>query len=323
MSHVGWLFIYTCIVTLVVEPHGLPVQATAVSGARPACHPDQPLHVVTIASHAQAYVCTALCSAALNNLTTHVFGWGTTRKQWGVYSKMVAKARMLRDVVHRLPPGEWMMWNDGTDAFFNRDKVAIMTAFCAMNRTLVFSAERFCWPCPPGVWPGSPTPYRYLNSGGFLGRVADVKRFLDAVFQRPVYKWTEGGDQGESQRVFLAHGPDWGVHLDHRQQIWQTMFKARPDFCRQGLQNCVTGSEAAVYHFNGASKRDVPSFLPRLWWYQAKCPTGALVLLGGQQQPLKGLCPHPQPWRHEKWSDPLARPHKVHPPRGRVGVWHP
>ena len=273
--------------------HGIAPRpmAPVVPAQTTGCDTQQPLHVVTTISHAFGDVCAVLGSAAHHNLTMKVFGWGSGPKQWGSSNKGTAKLMVLRKALDSLPPDDLMLGMDGSDIFFNKGKEGILAAYCALNHSLVFSSEKFCWPCPPGEWPASPSPYRHLNAGGFLGRVRDVQRFIGAIFEQPTSRlWMIGADQGEAQRVFLERHGEWDLGLDYNQTIWQSMFKAQGDFCGPGLTNCLTGAQAAAYHFNGWSKRDAPQFLRRLGWYHRGCPMDAPLYVNGELRTLGSIC---------------------------------
>jgi hypothetical protein len=64
-------------------------------------------------------------------------------------------------------------------------------------------AERWCWPAEnqhlETLFPPSPTPYRFLNSGGYVGRAMDVVEALTSANAS-----NTDDDQGCLQRLFLA-----------------------------------------------------------------------------------------------------------------------
>ena len=64
-----------------------------------------------------------------------------------------------------------ILFTDSYDVLFNGTSEEIVDRFRKMESPIVFSAEKTCWPDVElkEQYPKSPTDYRYLNSGGFIG----------------------------------------------------------------------------------------------------------------------------------------------------------
>jgi len=140
-------------------------------------------------------------SCALNNLQLVVLVSGKD------FNSNRIKDELLEDYLSETDDGEIVLFTDGNDAVviaqedeilgkFNKmnsdlnDAVVIaqedeiLGKFNKMNSDLVFSAEMTCWPDltlaeqHPHI---SSSPYKYLNSGGFIGKVGYIKQLLKDV----------------------------------------------------------------------------------------------------------------------------------------------
>lgn len=117
---------------------------------------------------------------------------------------------------------------------------------------VLFSAELFCWPDPSiaDQYPLSPTPFRYLNSGGFIGTVKKLRRILDSA----TIKDTDD-DQLFYTKAFLSKKYD--IQLDVQCSIFQTLNGAE-NFVRiddnSRLLNTVTNTRPLILHGNGSNK---------------------------------------------------------------------
>ena len=71
-----------------------------------------------------------------------------------------------------------VMFTDSYDVVFNSPPSDILDRFRKFKKGIVFSAEKSCWPDPERAedYPESPTDYKYLNSGGFIG-------YADKIFE--------------------------------------------------------------------------------------------------------------------------------------------
>lgn len=113
-------------------------------------------------------------SCALNNLQLVVLVSG------GDFSTNRIKDELLQDYLEEVNNDEIIIFSDGNDAVFMASEAEILTKFNQTNSSLVFSAETECWPdvtlgdkCPQVSG-----PYKYLNSGGFIGRAGLIKELL-------------------------------------------------------------------------------------------------------------------------------------------------
>ena len=157
--------------------------------------------------------------------------------------------------------------------------------------TVVFNAERWCYPdvmvvenhprpgvnaswyCPDASkhgWeipsdaspypapPHSRSPWAFLNSGGFIGRVGAMKRMLEKPAPLIVGAF---GDQGWYQHMYLKHHAEGWMTVDSNCEIFQTSMWFTPDYAAINVEECgvelesVEQSDAAYWaagHAEGA-----------------------------------------------------------------------
>jgi hypothetical protein len=151
----------------------------------------------------------------------------------------------------------------------------------ASGPSVVFNAERGLFPRPElaHAFSDNGLPWRYLNSGFFIGPPAQILALLEAMwlddiaddYRSPDQLHGGGGrmihpnDQGWYQLMYAAQVVP--MDLDSRGEIAQCLSACTLDeFDLSGprIRNLVTGTEPLVWHFNGGSKNDLmPVFLQK------------------------------------------------------------
>ncbi len=73
-----------------------------------------------------------------------------------------------------------VMFTDSYDVILLQNPQEIIRKFREFERTIVFSAEKTCWPDQSLVdeYPQSETEYRFLNSGGFIGYANEIYELI-------------------------------------------------------------------------------------------------------------------------------------------------
>lgn len=168
---------------------------------------------------------------------------GTTMQGPGGGQKIVD----LKSYIERnkLPDNDVILFTDAYDVFYSRDLKSILGRFLGYKKEIVFSAETSLWPDTSLRFPPTHTPYRYLNSGTFIGRVGEIKRML----QEPIEKHED--DQLYLQKQFLIGKYD--VALDVECYIFCTHEPAA--IIKDGMiYNPITGCYSCIYHGNGGEK---------------------------------------------------------------------
>ena len=96
------------------------------------------------------------------------------------YTSHRCKDFALMEYLKTLHDDELVLFTDGYDTIFLGNEEEIFIKFQQSSYDILFSAEMICWPdnALADRYPKVNTPYRYLNSGGFLGKVKALKKCL-------------------------------------------------------------------------------------------------------------------------------------------------
>mmetsp|Transcript_67345 Transcript_67345/g.161470 ORF Transcript_67345/g.161470 Transcript_67345/m.161470 type:complete len:442 (-) Transcript_67345:88-1413(-) len=176
-------------------------------------------------------------------------GWGSTNK--------AAKINSFVDAVHdeSKRPSDVVIFTDALDVMVVGNSTEIVEKFLVLEAekhvSIFFNAEERCFPddcCrPEGGYPPSPTRWRYLNSGVFIGRVWALRRMLKS------YVGYTPHDQEWYQRFFL--GARDLVGLDTECLLLCAVDGALPSDANGSpgarLLNLETNTVPAVLHFKG------------------------------------------------------------------------
>lgn len=169
-----------------------------------------------------------------------------------------------------------VLFVDGYDAVVAGTAAQIVGRYEAAvggRRAVLFNAETHCWPCnftelnsypepPPGL--GPTWPYRYLNSGAYLGPAGLLRDLIAANldFSDPSFVKTD------DQHFFhtLLWGNPAAIQLDYRCQLFTAAFTRADDLvCTpRGWLNNQTQTYPLVVHHNGHPKPKLERMLASL-----------------------------------------------------------
>lgn len=159
---------------------------------------------------------------------------------------------------------------DAFDVVFTAhpDEVAARVKY---GDAVVFNAEKGLFPRADleHAFPECGTPWRYLNSGVFVGKPARILALLEAMNLDDISddhkstddlhggpgRWVNPNDQGWFQYAYAAQPVT--MRLDSQCNVLQTLSGCSLDeFDLSGaaIKNAVTGTQPLVWHFNGNSK---------------------------------------------------------------------
>ena len=189
------------------------------------------------------------------------------------------KDDLLKDYLAGLDEEEIVMFSDGYDTLLLAGEEEILEKFYQAETDLLVSAETNCFPekSLASDYPACETPYRYLNCGGFIGRVRAIREFLslEATGQDDRHAWS---NQYVWTLRYLRH--THLIKLDVRCEIFCTFYTVitlypSPDDAkrdrktysriysewfyrnfsiREGrIYNKMTGTWPCNAHFNGVS----------------------------------------------------------------------
>lgn len=161
------------------------------------------------------------------------------------------KVNLLKEYVKELPDRDVILFCDAYDVFFTDDVDEVIYRYLEMGKDVIFGAERVCWPDDKlsndmivlnRKLTSFETPYEYLNSGLFIGKVKELKKILGPDID------DGDDDQLYYQKQYLTESYD--IVLDQDSYIFQTH---EPVVFRRKTQmyNPLTRCYNCVYHGNG------------------------------------------------------------------------
>jgi hypothetical protein len=193
-------------------------------------------------------------SAKLHGLTVENLGIPSASPiTW--YDKINTVRNKLKD----LPDEDILCFADAYDVIINADANTIIQSYLSCNSPIVFGAEIMCFPdsSPERIakFPASKTPFRFLNSGIFIGTVKYLKTMYDIGFAKYDMSLVQKGtDQLFYQNCFLDTkdliGLDYTnkfvVNMDHVPWTTLEIESGRIHFTPSKTTPCFV-------HFNGMS----------------------------------------------------------------------
>jgi len=186
----------------------------------------------------------------LNNLGKGVkWEGGTMEGQGGGH-----KINLVREFIQDKADHDVILFLDGYDTFLTDYTDEIISRYIEFSHNIVFSSERFCWPDErhgselKALNTDQSTPYQYLNSGMYIGRVDELKK----LFAEPIENYED--DQLYVQKQLLKGECDIVCDVEgymfttHEPQISKTNGQ---------LYNPVTNCYSCAYHGNGGDDAKV------------------------------------------------------------------
>lgn len=205
------------------------------------------LHVCTVANYEHPFLKHFLDSCNRYSIPLDLLGWGK-----GYYSHGWA-LQLIDHYVQTLPDEDLVLVVDAFDVFFLAGQEEIVRRFEELGVSFLISAERGCGPDPQlaSFYPPSPTPYRFVNSGTYMGYVKEMKKILKRM-PHPICPYEN--DQRCFTLDFLAHPEDY--FLDRHSQFAQTLWgEQREGFFLDPVAmkctNQITGRAPCIIHGNG------------------------------------------------------------------------
>ena len=186
----------------------------------------------------------------LNNLGKGIkWEGGTMEGQGGGH-----KINLVREFIQDKKDHDVILFLDGYDTFLTDYTDEIISRYIEFSHSIVFSSERFCWPDErygsklKALNSDQSTPYQYLNSGMYIGRVDELKK----LFAAPIKNHDD--DQLYIQEQYLKGKCD--LVCDVEGYIFNTH---EPQISKRNgqLYNPVTQCYSCAYHGNGGEDAKV------------------------------------------------------------------
>lgn len=165
----------------------------------------------------------------------------------------------------------YVMIADAFDVLFLAHPDEVLRRFLAMNHPLLLNADKRLWPRshPSDMQRKeyydslSTSPFRYLNSGCYVGETQFVVEFLQAARDAPAHPRRPHDDQGKIHKEFYERG----ARLDCRCEVFQVLNRVRDhEIERPGeldLHDLVFDTWPIVVHANKRGRTNVFAELKR------------------------------------------------------------
>jgi hypothetical protein len=166
------------------------------------------------------------------------------------------KVEIVKEYLKGLPDDDLVLFMDGYDTVLADHPDVVVERFLGFNVDILFSAEESCWPLVEdklfmSKWKDEGTPYKYLNSGVYMGRAKAISDFLEMESTDSL-----GDDQLYMQTRFLTATTSefpYKVALDSEAYIFQS-HDPQVQVVNGQLWNPRTHCCGCIYHGNGGSE---------------------------------------------------------------------
>ncbi len=230
-------------------------QGSETEKSLPICEPGETLSAFTVATHRCPELQRLLDSGRRYGVAIQPLGLGSPWRggEMAAGAGGGQKINLLRPALRALPAQRPVLFVDGYDTLISGHVADILSAWeREAEKAPLFAAEVYCWPDADraGEYPQTDTPYRFLNSGAFIGRAGALLRIIEADI----------ADHEDDQRYYTERflSDEYGIRLDAGCGLFQCVHGAQEDLCpdegRGMLYNRRTESWPAVIHANGPSK---------------------------------------------------------------------
>jgi len=174
------------------------------------------------------------------------------------------KINLVKEYLKDKRDSDVFLFLDGYDTFLTDRTDEIISRYIEFSEDIVFSSERFCWP-DEGLASdlraanvNQNTPYQYLNSGMYIGRVGALKE----LFKKPIKNFED--DQLYVQKEYLTG--KHSIACDVESYIFSCH---EPEVVKKGHQiyNPITQCYSCAYHGNGgeSAKKKLESLYQRFY----------------------------------------------------------
>ena len=207
---------------------------------------DFDIHVCTVATDEEkAYKLKSIPN--LINLGEGVVWEGGDMKSQGGGQKI----NLVKEYIKDKKDSDVLLFLDGYDTFLFDSISEISYRYLEFNSEIVMSSERICWPVEllsenlKALNEDQSTPYQYLNSGMYIGRIGRLRELFNAPIKN------SDDDQLYVQSQYIQN-PE-GIVMDVEQYIFMTSEHSVFQRGKQ-LYNPFTRCYGCAYHGNGGEK---------------------------------------------------------------------
>lgn len=167
------------------------------------------------------------------------------------------KLMLVRDYLSTLPPMDIVMVTDAHDIRVMATPEEVKDAFLSFHTRILLAAERNCYPSVSAApfYRTHENPlvyYKYVNSGGYIGYVRDLRFLLEDEDLRLTI---HSDDQDAISFLYLKYQDHTDfIKMDTTCKVFQCLHMSIEDVDLQNRTNKCTGEKPLVYHANGGGE---------------------------------------------------------------------
>lgn len=211
----------------------------------------QKFHVCTVATYRHPNLEKLIKSCEKHQIYLEILALG--HPYFGNGTKFIH----MKQYLDTLNNDDIVMFVDAFDVLIVANKRKILRKFLRENSPFIMSAELNCAPHThlASSYPPAPTPFKYINTGSFIGYVKNIKKWLKAL--EPISP--KECDQGQATLHYLKD-PKNTTHftLDYYCRLFLPLFMVDEKDVKIDTENeivecLITHSYPCVIHANGSS----------------------------------------------------------------------
>jgi GR25 family glycosyltransferase involved in LPS biosynthesis len=157
------------------------------------------------------------------------------------------KLNLLKEELKDYNDEDIILFSDSYDVIFISNEEEIYEKYLSFNTNMLFSAEKACWPdINMSIHFNSDSPYKYLNSGGFIGNVKSINKLISGTFEDTY------DDQLLIQKNYVKYKDILNIKLDTKCIIFQTSSNDIDILYNENrIKNNIFNTKPCHYHGNG------------------------------------------------------------------------
>ena len=177
------------------------------------------------------------------------------------------KLNLLKKELKNYKGDEIILFSDSYDVIFLTGEEEIIKKYKEYKSDIVFAGEKKCWPdkSMEKIFTGK-GPYKYINSGGFIGNVETIRKLIDIDFE----------DTYDDQYLIHSRYESFknNIMIDEKCTIFQTSSDDINDleimYQKNRLKNSLYDTYPCHYHGNGGKNTKVLhnnycNYLTKIW----------------------------------------------------------
>lgn len=207
--------------------------------------PSNKLHVITVASTIDKRLVKLLNTCVWQGINIEILGAGEP------YPGNGQKLVYIQEYARQLDPEDIILFVDAYDVLFIANEEKILEKFLAFNTSFLISAEQGCFPfsCLKSQYPETSSPFKYMNSGTFIGYAGFILKMLKDIDINP-----QVSDQGQLSKYLLSRLSLFSI--DYFAEIFLCLFGVSEDDVvldqeKKNLYCIPTQSFPCIVHANG------------------------------------------------------------------------